>query len=332
MLSPKHINKLLSMNYDTKIINAYGPTENTVITTTFEINRKFENSIPIGKPISNNKVYVVDKYCKMQPIGIPGELCIAGSNLARGYLNNNHVEDKFVIHTHGEKVYKTGDIVKWLPDGNLYFIGRKDQQIKIRGYRIDILEIENLLLNYEGINHAKVIVKKDNLGEKTLHAYIEAKTNIDPYEAKFYLENNLPKYMVPDKIIQVNKIPLNSNGKIDIKKLNSIDYESITNVSKQKNYDVVNLRIQGIWQEILSIDEINVEDNFFSIGGNSLKVISMIMSIKKSLGIDVHPKIIFEYPTIEKLSNYINELVKNRSYFKLFLCLHCILFKERNML
>ncbi|EPS56420.1 amino acid adenylation domain-containing protein, partial [Clostridium botulinum Af84] len=188
-------------NYKEKqisIINNYGPTEATVLTTSYNVKSKV-NNIPIGKPMYNQRVYILNNK-KVAPIGVSGELCISGDGLARGYLNNPELtSEKFVDNPFepGERMYRTGDLARWLPDGNIEFLGRIDNQVKIRGFRIELEEIENRLLEYEGVKEAVVVAKEDKERSKYLCAYIVSNNKIDRNELKNYLLKDLPEYMIP---------------------------------------------------------------------------------------------------------------------------------------
>ncbi len=220
------LKQYISRSY--KIVNNYGPSENTVVTTYFVLDKQYVN-IPIGKPISNNQAYVLDKYNKLCPVGVAGELCISGDSLARGYLNRDDLtEEKFVDNPFekGKKMYHAGDLVRWLPDGNLEYLGRVDYQVKIRGCRIDLGEIENQLHSMAEISEALVIVRDDAKGNNRIHAYIVPDKQIagennklDIPEIKERLRKELPQDMLPAYFIQLDELPLTPNGKVDRKAL-----------------------------------------------------------------------------------------------------------------
>ena len=195
-----HFNDAISFSKHGIYYNAYGPTESSICATIFQINKhqKIESQlIPIGMPISNTRIYIIDEYEKLLPIGVTGEICIAGAGLARGYLNKPELTaEKFVSNPFkdGEKMYKTGDLGKWLPDGNLTFIGRKDDQVKIRGHRIELGEIETTLQKYLNINAAVVIAKPNKEGEKELVAYIVTKRELHTADIRAYLSNTCLLY------------------------------------------------------------------------------------------------------------------------------------------
>jgi len=217
-LSPKHVNTVRKSCPDLRIVNMYGPTENTTFSTYFPIEREFESAIPIGRPICNSSAYILDKQLKLQPIGVVGELCVGGDGIARGYLNRLELtEAKFVEHPFipGERLYRTGDLALWLPDGNIDIIGRIDDQVKIRGYRVEPREIEKRLLEYDGILKAAVAVKADGSGNPIICAYYVAKQVLSETDVMAYLARNLPEYFLPSIVVQMESLPLTPNGKVD---------------------------------------------------------------------------------------------------------------------
>ncbi len=221
-LSPIHINHVRSKCPELRLINGYGPTENTTFSTTFLIERDYEGSIPIGRPISNSTAYIVNKYNQLQPVGVPGELYVGGDGVARGYANRSELTaETFVPNPFiaGETMYRTGDLAKWLPDGTIEYRGRMDQQVKIRGYRIELGEIEAELMKHPAMKDAVVIAREDANGQKFLCAYIVAEQELGVQEVKALLAQELPSYMVPAYVVQMEKLPLTVNGKIDRREL-----------------------------------------------------------------------------------------------------------------
>ena len=315
-------------NTSYKVVNNYGPTENTIVTTSFIVDKEY-NNIPIGKPISNTKVYIVDNYNNLQTIGVPGELSISGDSLARGYLNRKELTaEKFVDNPFepNTKMYKTGDLARWLPDGNIEFLGRIDYQVKIRGFRIELGEIENKLLSHPEIKEAVVVDKEDN-NDKYLCAYIVADKEQGITGLKEYLLKELPNYMVPSYFIQLEKLPLTQNGKVDRKGLPEPKGCLITKAEYEGPRNEIEGKITGIWQEILGVEKIGINDNFFELGGHSLKATNMIAKLHKELNVEVPLKELFKAPTIKGLSSYIDELeesiyaaiglVEEREYYEL---------------
>jgi amino acid adenylation domain-containing protein/non-ribosomal peptide synthase protein (TIGR01720 family) len=305
----KRFNKLLYERNNTKLINLYGPTEATIDVSYFDCSPGEDlHVIPIGKPIDNCKLYVLDKKRRPQPVGMTGELYIAGDGLARGYLNRpeltteKFVPDPFVP---GERMYLTGDLARWLPDGNIEYLGRIDHQVKIRGFRIELGEIENRLQSYEAIKEAVVITKEGKEGSKYLCGYIVAQEEINVTEVKEYLSKELPEYMIPAYIIQLEKIPLTSSGKADRKALPEPDGSSITTGTgyEAPRNEIENILVE-IWQEVLEITNIGINNNFFALGGDSIKAIQVIARLqRRKLKLDV--KNLLTNPVIKELSKYV---------------------------
>jgi amino acid adenylation domain-containing protein/non-ribosomal peptide synthase protein (TIGR01720 family) len=288
-----------------QLFNNYGPTENTVVTTSVKIADSL--NIPIGKPIFNTKIFILDKDKNLQPIGIPGELCISGESLARGYLNHPKLTaEKFIANPFipGTKMYRTGDLARWLPDENIEFLGRMDHQVKIRGYRIELGEIENRLLEHERIKESVVIDRTDSQGNKYLCAYIVTVDELNITELKAYLLKNLPDYMVPSYFVKLDKIPLTPNGKIDRNAIPEPDgiiangKEYVAPVNKMEE------TLVKIWQGVLGNEKIGIRDNFFELGGDSIKAIQILAGLNKyRLTMDF--KDLFKNPAIEQLAKYI---------------------------
>jgi len=288
-----------------KVINEYGPTEYTISATAFVIDQDYDN-IPIGKPLANTRIYILDTYGNLQPIGVPGELCIAGDQLARGYLNRpdltaeKFVDDPFMP---GEKMYKTGDLARWLPDGNIEFIGRMDYQVKIRGFRIELGEIEQQMVRYEGVREVVVLDRSDGNGEKYLCAYIVASREISPAELREFLTANLPEYMIPPYIIQLPAMPLTTNGKIDRRALPEPEMEDTIASSYAPPRNELEEKMVELWQDVLSLGRVGIDDNFFALGGHSLKAGMLQAKLQKLLGIRLSLTEIFKNPTIREMSS-----------------------------
>ncbi|MGB7606049.1 MAG: condensation domain-containing protein, partial [Lutisporaceae bacterium] len=295
------------------ITNIYGPTECCVDSTAFLIDSDrldTLNTIPIGRPLVNYNTYIVDKDNKLQPIGVAGELCIAGAGLARGYLNKPEMtEEKFVANPFepGKKMYKTGDLARWLPDGNIEFLGRIDYQVKIRGYRIELGEIENQLLKNEGIKEAVVIDKQDGQGNKYLCAYIVSDREITVSELRKNLSQSLPDYMIPTYFVQIEKIPLTLNGKINRKALPEPDGSINTGIEYVAATNDIEKKLVKIWSNVLEVDNIGINDDFFTLGGHSLKAIKIVSIIQKELMVEISVGDIFSNLTIRQLGEYIGK-------------------------
>jgi acyl-CoA synthetase (AMP-forming)/AMP-acid ligase II len=266
-----------------QVTNAYGPTEATVQITGFIIDKPYTN-IPIGKLLNNAKCYIVDNNLNPLPIGVFGELVIGGEVLARGYYNHPELTaEKFIANpfqTKEEKVlnknariYKTGDLVRWLPDGNLEYIGRNDFQVKIRGFRIELSEIENKLTNHPEIDQA-IVIAKEEAGNKYLVAYYAASKKLEDQEFKEYLNQQLPSYMVPDIYIHMEKFPLNRNGKLDRKALPNPEFINQDNyVAPTNQHEKL---ICDAFSKVLNLEKVGINDDFFPLGGNSISAIKLV--------------------------------------------------------
>ncbi|MGB7605432.1 MAG: amino acid adenylation domain-containing protein [Lutisporaceae bacterium] len=289
-----------------KVVNNYGPTENTVVTTSFIVDKEYDN-IPIGRPIANSQVYILDKNNKLQAIGVSGELCITGAGIARGYLNNSELTaEKFVENPYipGEIMYKTGDLVRWLPDGNIEFLGRIDNQVKIRGYRIELGEIENELRKHKDIKEAIVADKSDKNDNKYLCGYIVAERELTVEEIKEHLMKSLPDYMVPAYFVYLDKLPLTANGKVDRKALPEPDVSIGAGAEYTAPTNETEEILASIWEEVLGVENIGIDDNFFSLGGDSIKAIQVTSRLHKyNMKLDV--KQMFQNQTISRISKYV---------------------------
>ncbi|MEF3355423.1 AMP-binding protein [Paenibacillus sp. GYB006] len=291
-------------------INAYGPTEATIMSTLWMADKEedIQLSVPIGKSIDNTQLYILNNNLQLQPIGVPGELYISGVGVARGYLNRPELTaEKFVSNPFvpDERMYRTGDLARWLPDGNLEYLGRIDHQIKIRGYRIELGEIENVLLGHKQVKDTLVLAKYDPEGEAYLCGYVVTETPADIHEIKTYLEKQLPRYMVPAFIIPVVEMPLTANGKVDRNALPDPVVSNLGLDEYQAPETAFEIALTEIWQKVLGMEHIGVTQNFFDLGGNSLKVIDLISKVQTKLEINVQLQSIFIHPTIRSFSNYI---------------------------
>jgi amino acid adenylation domain-containing protein len=290
-----------------KIYNMYGPTETTIWSTVKDLTE--ETAVNIGTPIANTQVYIVDPNNRSQPVGVIGELCIAGDGLARGYWKRAELTaEKFVSNPFqtGTQMYRTGDLARWLPDGNIEFLGRNDHQVKIRGYRIELGEIENLLLRHEAIRGAVVVDHTGANGLKSLCAYFEAERELTVVELREYLGQSLPDYMIPGSFIQLEKIPQTPNGKVDRKALPQID-QTRTDIGVEyvpPQTEIEN-QLAAIWRELLKSDRVGTRDNFFDLGGNSLLVVLMHNRINELYPGKVDVTDIFAHPTIAGLAQFI---------------------------
>ena len=303
------VKEVLNHNCDFAFENLYGPTESAIYATKYSLlNKDYGSNVPIGKPVANTKLYIVDKANKLQPVGVAGELCIAGDGLARGYLNRAQLtEEKFVPNPFdlGKKMYRSGDLARWLPDGNVEYIGRIDHQVKIRGFRIELGEIESKLLKHEEIKSAVVLDKQDGQGNKYLCAYIVSKREITVPELRKSLAQSLPDYMIPAYFIQLEKMPLTPTGKVNRRALPEPDGEINTGTEYAAPRNEKEERLTKIWSEVLGVEKIGIDDDFFTLGGHSLKAIIMVSFIHKELKAELSVSEIFSHPTIRQLSECI---------------------------
>lgn len=302
----------LSVNSsDSKIelYNNYGPTENTVVTCYYKVKETDYGLVPIGKPISNVSLYVLDNDLNLVPVGVEGELCIAGNNLALGYWNDEELtSQKFIYHARlGKRIYKTGDLVCWLPDGNIEFLRRKDEQVKIRGHRIELGEIENCLLDLDEVAEATVLVKTVD-SEKIIVAYVVVKDG-RMIDIRAALKERLPDYMIPAFFVKLDQLPVTANGKVDKHELLKLEFTDLFNIAAYVPPDTQLQRdLVALWEEILERNHIGINDSFFSLGGHSLKAARMIARIQQLFKVKVEFKELYNEPTIAYLSAYISSL------------------------
>lgn len=310
-LTPSQValfSSLLKAN-GTKLANLYGPTEATIDVSYFDcLEEDCANSVPIGKPIDNIQLYVMDQKMQLQPIGVPGELCIAGVGLAKGYLNRPDLTaEKFVDNpfSEGKKLYRTGDLVKWRDDGNIEYLGRLDFQVKIRGLRIELGEIENAILLYPGIKECIVNAWEKQPGDLHLVSYIvcEKGTSIEASEIQGFLSKTLPDYMVPRIFVFMDAMPLSANGKADRKALPKPVLEKKAEYVAPRND--IESTITDIWKEELGLDTVGVNDNFFEVGGHSLLLTKVHSRLNKQFEREFSLIELFTHSTISSLAKYI---------------------------
>ncbi|NOQ25781.1 MAG: amino acid adenylation domain-containing protein, partial [Bacteroidales bacterium] len=304
----------LKLNENFNIINGYGPTEATICATRYLYkSHLLRNTIvPIGQGLSNSNIYLIDQYNKLVPIGVSGELCISGVGLSRGYLNNPELSsEKFIDHPFkaSERLYKTGDLARCLPDGNIEFVGRIDYQVKIRGFRVELGEIENALLKHKNIKESVVLARKEK-GDKYLCAYIVNDGDFNEEEIRTYLLASLPDYMVPSYFVEMDRIPITSNGKVNRKVLPLPQIKAGDNYVAPSNE--IEEKLVGIWSEVLNIEkeEISTSANFFSIGGHSLKATVLTSNIHKEIGVEFPLREVFLHSTIKSQASQIAKSTK----------------------
>ncbi|MDB9342355.1 amino acid adenylation domain-containing protein [Nodularia spumigena CS-588/06] len=320
-LTWKLVQQLEELPHIQQIFNLYGPSEDTTYSTYIQLKDITINSPnpPIGRPIANTQVYVLDKHLQPVPVGVPGELYIAGAGLARGYWQRPELTaEKFKTpplcasaSLRESTLYKTGDRVRYLPDGNIEYLGRLDHQVKIRGYRIELGEIEALLSEYLEIQESVVIASETSSGDKNLVAYIAPKS-INIPDLRHDLAEKLPGYMIPAYFMTLDALPRNLNGKIDRQALPTVEkISSELGIAYIPPRTPTEQKLAAIWQEILQVEQIGVNDNFFTLGGHSLLGIQLAAIINESLQIELPLKYLFQFPTIASLSAQIDQLQRH---------------------
>jgi amino acid adenylation domain-containing protein len=301
----------------TKINNHYGPTEATIDAIVLQDVNDLTSNI-IGKPLSDTRILILDKRQQMVPVGVAGEICIGGSALARGYINNTMLTtEKFIVNPlfSGEFIYRTGDKARWLKDGNIEFLGRLDDQVKIRGYRIELGEIESVLKQYDSINEAVVSTFEDEKKEQYLAAYIISSQPLNVSGILDFLKGKLPVYMIPSSFIQLESIPVTPAGKTDKRSLPhpvKMSFEVSTPYILPRN-ETENWLVNA-WEQVLERDRIGIKDNFFELGGHSLKAIRLLLRINSHFGTSLKMETIFLNSTIEQLAHYISNASQNENY------------------
>ena len=295
-----------------RILNHYGPTETTVGVLTYPVSSKLASynskTVPIGRPIANTQVYILDRHQQPVPIGVPGELHIGGASLARGYLNRPDLTTEKFINQFNDiintRLYKTGDLVRYLSDGNIEFLGRLDRQVKIRGFRIELSEVETAIAQHSAVRETVVVAREDIPGHKYLAAYIvfNQKEALTSSTLRDFIKKKLPSYMVPGAFVMLNALPLTPNGKVDHQALPTPDtacQELETNfVAPRTRQEELLARI---WCEVLHLQQVSIHDNFFSLGGDSILSILIIAKAKQA-GLQLAPKHIFQHQTIAELA------------------------------
>jgi amino acid adenylation domain-containing protein/thioester reductase-like protein len=314
IVSPTHVARLRKHVPGIQVINGYGPTENTTFSTTNPIKKDYKDNIPIGKPIANSTAYILDKLLNPVPMGVAGELFVGGDGVSRGYLNrplfthSKFVPDPFISYLSAKRktMYATGDLSRWFLDGTIEFLGRLDFQVKIRGFRIEPGEIENQLRLVDFIEEVCVVPKKDESGFNYLCAYFVSPGKVDITELKRLLQQDLPAYMIPSYFVQMDTLPLTSNGKVDRRALPEPQAEM-----ERKGYEPPGNEVEQVladtWSEVLGIEKIGIDDDFFEIGGDSIKTIMISARLlKQQLSTTVND--FFIYPTIRELSKNIKKI------------------------
>ena len=306
-----------------RLINAYGPTETTITATAFDIAPGAVadatlKRIPVGRPLANRETYILNRYGNPVPVGVSGELHIGGDCLARGYLNradltaDNFVPNPFSGES-GARIYKTGDLARYLPDGTIEFLGRIDHQVKIRGFRVELGEIETALRQHHAVRDTVVLTREIAPGEKQLVAYVVAQQESQPTpsELRVFLKEKLPEYSVPAVFVPLEALPLMPNGKVD---RGALPEPGLTRLEMGKTFvaprDALELQLTGLWEEVLGTRPVGVTDNFFELGGHSLAAVRLFALIEKRLGKKVPLTSVFQGATVERLAMILRQDTK----------------------
>ncbi len=334
-LSPRHVAAFTKQHPNCRLINGYGPTENTTFTCchTFTASDKLERGVPIGRPINNTQVYVLDENLRLAPIGSPGELCIAGDGLARGYLSRPQLTAERFVNVSGSqlgrthdatvRIYRSGDRVRWLADGKLVFLGRFDDQVKIRGHRIEPQEVEAVLCEYPRVRHAVVVIANESplpIADRTdsrLYAYIvwDQDKGREIANLRSFAGSRLPNYMMPSAFVSIDALPLTPNGKIDKQALPAPD---LTQPDSETDFEMAHSPIEemlcDMFCEFLGCDRVRIRDDFFDMGGHSLLAMSLVSRIRTVFGVELPLQFVFEAPTILEIARHIeNRLSDGRT-------------------
>ena len=317
VLSVPHVLTVVDKLPGTKLINGYGPTENTTFTCCWTINSSLPRShtIPIGRPISRTQVYILDARLNPVAVGVPGELYAGGDGLARCYLNSPELTaEKFIPHPFsdepGARLYRTGDQARWLPDGVIEFLGRSDRQVKIRGFRLELAEIESVLASHPEVSEAAVTMREDKPGDKRLIAYVTGASQAGPAPAELrrHCLEKLPDYMVPTAFVFLHALPLNANGKVDRRALPA---PSAATLSADRKFaaprDGAEKELATVWEGLLDARPIGIDDNFFELGGHSLLGVRLFARIEERFGKKLPVASLFQAPTIRQLAGLIEE-------------------------
>ncbi|WP_343829064.1 non-ribosomal peptide synthetase, partial [Massilia aurea] len=290
----------------TRWINNYGPTEAAVNATAFSVACSGSlplHSIPIGRPVANTQIYILDPHGQPVPSGVTGEIHIGGAGVARGYLNRPELTaERFVADpfsaTPGARMYKTGDLGRWLADGNIEYLGRNDFQVKIRGFRIELGEIEAKLAACPGVGDAVVVARENSSLDQRLVAYVIARNGaaLDAASLRASLAANLPDYMLPAAFVILDAFPLTPNGKLDRKALPAPDQSAVASRGYEEPQGVAETAIAAIWQELLGLERVGRNDHFFELGGHSLLAVQVISRVRQGLGIEIALRDLFAHP------------------------------------
>jgi hypothetical protein len=297
----------------------YGPTETTIWSTTARVEQR-SNSISIGRPIGNTEVYLVDDWLQPVPVNIPGQLYISGEGVVRGYLNWPELTaDRFLPNpftkTAGGRLYKTGDVARYSPDGSIEFLGRIDNQVKLRGFRIELSEIETALAQHSAVQQTAVLLRENPHGEKRLVAYVVTEPGVafSVGEMREFLKRKLPDYMMPSTLVTLENMPLTPNGKIH---RNALPAPEQVKPELEKPYEAPRNATEeilaGIWADLLDLEQVGIHDEFFEIGGHSILASQLISSLRETFQVELPLRSFFQAPTIAGLTATLFEVPERR--------------------
>ncbi|HEX2268829.1 MAG TPA: condensation domain-containing protein, partial [Pyrinomonadaceae bacterium] len=310
-VEPVWVREVLKKGPPRRLLHVYGPTETTTFATWHEVTSVGEQAqlVPIGQPLTNVQVYLLDEHLRPVPVGVPGELYIGGDGLARGYYNQPELTaERFVPHPFsrvgGERLYRTGDYVRWGAEGTLEFVGRVDTQVKIRGYRIEPGEVEAVLGRNASVSDCAVVMRQESDGQKYLVAYVVTKANghvESTFELKEYLRERLPDFMVPAAIVTLDSLPLTPNGKVDRRELAAREVHAGSEQPYVPPRTTTEQMLCDIWQEVLNAERVGIHDNFFDLGGDSILTIQVIARARAA-GLELSVRQLFQYQTVYELA------------------------------
>lgn len=309
VISPSHAEKVLGTYPDLRLVNGYGPTENTTFTTTHRVtvDDLDATSIPVGRPIANTTVVLLDSAHRPVQPGVPGELCAGGDGLALGYLNRPELSEEKFTTLSGERLYRTGDLCRQRADGSILFLGRIDHQVKIRGFRVELGEIESCLGRHPLVGQCKVVVRGESAADKSLAAYVTPLNGVKPAPAELigFLRAKLPDYLVPASVSVLDVMPLNANGKIDARALPEAGQPAEIDTTRPPTETEAALTV--IWRDLLHTSEIGLDDDFFCLGGHSLLGMKMFSRLQKRFEVSLPLAVLFRAPTVRQLAALIDQ-------------------------
>jgi hypothetical protein len=292
-----------------RIVNGYGPTENTIFSLAYPIPRDqdWSRPVPIGRTIANSRTYILDGGLQPVPVGVMGEIHVGGPGVARGYLNRPELTaERFIASPFvaGDRLYRTGDLGRWRPDGTIDFLGRNDFQVKIRGFRIDLEEIEAKLLTHPGVREAVVLAREDAPGDRRLVAYYVASADGDPGPEglRAHLATSLPDHLAPSAHVRLEALPLTANGKLDRRALPAPDAAAYAQRAYEAPQGPMEEALAAIWAELLGVGAVGRHDNFFELGGHSLLATRVVSRVRETLGVEAGVNALFARPVLSGLA------------------------------